>query len=419
MNIKNKIDNVGGFVKGAFLLAIGSILAQIIGFVGSILMTHIYSKEVIGIMTIIVAVSNMFAGSINGRFDYAIVKEPKVSNIIPLISLSLLVGFIFSILVSSTSFFYFRTKSEIPSPFIASIFVFIMLLLTAFTNVFRSYNNRLSDYKTMTWVIAIRKLAEEMSMILFGIFANNYIVLLVSRVIGQFFGMKQQTKHVRRNLHEIFYVKWNQIKSVYDIHCKQLYFSTPAAIMNSASYSLITVFIGELFGMSQVAVYSISMSVLGLPLSVISGNLSKVFFGEASKEYGKTGQFKKSIVKTMKILVPLTFVIFIVMYLLMPQIVPLIYGESYIEAGIIIRILAPMFATRFISTSIITGLVVAGYQQIEVVLQSFFLIIAIIIYACGLILEWQMITFLNLISIGYTLVYAIYFVIIWKVSSKT
>ena len=409
---------LGTFVKGASLLAAGSILAQIIGFIGSMAMTRLYTKEAIGIMTIIVSVSNMFAGSINCRFDFAIVKEKKETNIFPLISLSLLVGLIFSATVAFGSLLYFTTKDEIPSPVLSSIFVFLMLIVTAFTNVFRSYNNRLSDYKTMTWVIAIRKLAEEVSMVLFGFLKSNYVTLLISRVIGQFFGMRQQIQHVRHDIGKIFKVKKDEIKEVYRIHCKQLYFSTPAAIMNSASYSLISVFVGELFGMGQVAVYSISMSVLGLPLSVISGNISKVYFAEASKEYRTRGCFRRSTIKTAGILIPLSIIMFIGMYWLIPLIVPYVYGSQYSDAGAFIRILAPMFAVRFVTSSMTTGLVVAGYQQLEAVLQSLFLIVAVLIYMCCSHYNWTVHQFLEIFTLGYASIYAIYLVAIVKASIK-
>ena len=418
MKILNKFNNISGFVKGASMLAVGSILAQIIGFIGSMAMTRLYTKEAIGIMTVIVSVSNMFAGSINGRFDFAIVKEKKETNIFPLITLSLLVGVFFSAMVAFGSLLYFTTKDEIPSPVISSFFVFLMLIVTAFTNVFRSYNNRLADYKTMTWVIAIRKLAEEVSMVLFGFLKSNYITLLISRVIGQFFGMRQQTRHVRHDFGKIFKVKKDEIKEVYQTHCKQLYFSTPAAIMNSASYSLISVFVGELFGMGQVAVYSISMSVLGLPLSVISGNISKVYFAEASKEYRSSGCFRSSTLKTAGILIPLSIIMFIGMYWLIPLIVPYVYGSQYSDAGIFIKILAPMFAVRFVTSSMTTGLVVAGYQQVEAVLQSLFFLVAVFIYILCSHLNWTVHQFLGMLAIGYAIIYTIYLAVIVRVSSK-
>lgn len=404
------------FFKAISLLASGSILGQIIGFLGSIIMTRLYAKEAIGAMTLVVAVTGMFGPVINGRFDYAIVKERDEDRANSLIALAIIIGCIFSVLVSIGSLFYFNTQEESLSPIIAAIFVLVILLTIGFTNVFRSYNNRIEDYKTMTWVIVIRKIAEEGSKAIFGLLHGGYIFLLVSRLLGEFFGMRQQTKHIRTKYSEIINQTRSRLLDVYKIHRKQLYFSTPAALMNSASYYILSLFIGDLFGVSELAVYSISVSVLGLPLSVISGNVSKVYFSEASKEYAETGNFKRSTKNTILILLALSIVVFAGMFWIIPILVPLVYGSGYLGAGEYIRILAPMFTIRFITSSVATGLVVANKQQQDLYLQGGFILAAVITFFISKTSEYSISTFLILISALYAIVYLLYLLFVVKAS---
>ena len=345
--------NNSRYFKAIALLTSGSLLGQIIGFVGSLFMTRLYSEAEIGIMTSIVAVSGIFGAVINGRFDFAIVKEQDEKMIIPLVALSLFIGILFSLFVSFFSLFYFKTLDRFLAPPLASCFVLIILLITAFTNVFRSYNNRVRDYKTMTWVIVFRRIAEEMSMVIFGLLSLKSIGLLFSRVVGQFFGMRQEIRNIKNRFDEITKVKWHELSPVFQRHKRQLYYSAPAALMNSASYSLISLFIGSLFGLDTLGIYAISFAVLGLPLSVISSNVSKVYFGEASQEYANSGTFIDSTKKTFFLLLPISLLMWAVMSFIVPPIVPWIYGKGYVEAGTYIRILSPMFAIRFISSSMI------------------------------------------------------------------
>lgn len=411
--------NNSRYFKAIALLTSGSLLGQIIGFVGSLFMTRLYSEAEIGIMTSIVAVSGIFGAVINGRFDFAIVKEQDEKMIIPLVALSLFIGILFSLFVSFFSLFYFKTLDRFLAPPLASCFVLIILLITAFTNVFRSYNNRVRDYKTMTWVIVFRRIAEEMSMVVLGLLSLKSIGLLFSRVVGQFFGMRQEIRNIKNRFDEITKVKWHELSPVFQRHKRQLYYSAPAALMNSASYSLISLFIGSLFGLDTLGIYAISFAVLGLPLSVISSNVSKVYFGEASQEYANSGTFIDSTKKTFFLLLPISLLMWAVMSFIVPPIVPWIYGKGYVEAGTYIRILSPMFAIRFISSSMNTGLIVANKQNVEVYIQILFVVAIFLSFVIARIRGIDVNSFLLLISILYSIIYAINFVYIYRLSNRT
>lgn len=395
------------YLKSILLLTSGSMLGQIIGFVGSMIMTRIYTASEIGIMTTIISFSGIFAPVINGRFDFALVKEQEDKRILALVKISIYIGVVLSLLISLSSFIYFIGIEGFISPYVSIVFVFFILVIQAFSNVFKSYNNNIGDFKTMTSVIVMRRFAEEVSMTIFGLLGWRAIGLLVSRVIGQYFGMKREVKNIKKRINDIFSVCREDMVEAYNVHKRQLYYSAPAALMNAGSYSLISLVIGKFFGLEILGVYAISFAVLGLPLSVISGNVSKVYFSEASKEYAKTGAFKESTKKTLVFLIFFGIVLFFTMYYLFPVIVPFIYGNKYELSGFMIRILAPMFAVRFVSSAINTGLVVCNKQNFELMIQILF-ILSVALLAC--LCNYRLLsitTFLLGVSISYSIVYLI------------
>lgn len=404
------------FIRSVSLLASGSILGQIVGFIGSIIMTHLFAKDSIGILTMLTSITGIFTATINGRFDYAIVKEQDDKKVINLIDLSLYTGFLFSIAISIGSIFYFYNKSEVINPYYCAIFVLSTLLLNVFTNVFRSYNNRVGDYKTMTLVLVIRKIAEAISMIIMGIINFGYYGLMISRIIGEYFGMKKETINIRRNKLTLFKSSKNSLLDVFRIHRKQLFYSTPAAIINTLSYSVISLFIVELYGFAELGMYSISFQVLGLPLAIISGNISKVYFSEASKEFAKYGKFRSITKKTTGVLLVLSIIVLAIMFWIIPYIVPFVYGNAYLQSGIFIKIFAPMFAIRFISSALITGLVVADKQQFEMILECGFIISAVAIYIATSLYHYDIIWFLTAFSIMYSIIYILFFIAVFHFS---
>lgn len=395
------------YLKSILLLTSGSMLGQIIGFIGSMIMTRMYTASEIGIMTTIVSISGIFAPVINARFDFALVKEQKERYILALVKMSIYIGIALSLIVSLVSYIYFIGIEGFISPFISILFVFLILVIQAFSNVFKSYNNNIGDFKTMTSVIVMRRFAEEISMAIFGLLGWKAIGLLISRVIGQYFGMKREIKNIKKKYKEIISVRWQDMTEAYNIHKRQLYYSAPAALMNAGSYSLISLVVGKYFGLEILGVYAISFAVLGLPLSVISGNVSKVYFSEASKEYAIKGTFNESTNKTLVFLIIVAIVLFFIMYYIFPMIVPFIYGSKYEMSGFMIRILAPMFAVRFVSSAINTGLVVCNKQSFELIIQIMFMLsVAMLAFLCNYkILTIS--TFLLGVSISYSIVYLI------------
>lgn len=395
------------YLRSILLLTSGSMLGQVIGFVGSMIMTRIYTASEIGIMTTVVSFSGIFAPVINGRFDFALVKERRDKYIFALVKLSIYIGVVLSLFVSLGSFIYFTGIDGFISPFVSVVFVFFILVIQVFSNVFKSYNNNIGDFKTMTSVIVMRRFAEEVSMTVFGLLGWKAIGLLVSRVIGQYFGMKREIKNIKKKFINILSVQRKDMVEAYNIHKRQLYYSAPAALMNAGSYSLISLVIGKFFGLEVLGVYAISFAVLGLPLSVISGNVSKVYFSEASKEYAKKGVFNESTNKTLIFLILFGIILFFVMYYLFPMIVPFIYGDKYEMSGFMIRILSPMFAIRFVSSAINTGLVVCNKQNFELIIQLLFMIsVALLAILCNYRFL-SITTFLLGVSVSYSIVYLI------------
>lgn len=411
-----KYLQLSNYTKNISMLSIGSFFGQVTGFFGSILMTRFYPKNEIGAMMLIISITGMVIPVVNCKLDYAIVKEKDKKLVYPLIILALLVGLLVSVFTSILSAFYLNTKKEIISIYLSVSTIFLILFLNVFTNVFRSYNNRIDDYNTMTFVLVKRKLAEDACLIVGGLLSPTYFTLLFSKVIGQFFAIKQEGRNLFKHFHKIFLVNKQIMRFAFNKHKKQVYYSMPAALMNSASYSLIGLFIGELYGLETLAVYSISFSVLGFPLSIISGNISKVYFSEAAKEYSNTGSFIKSTHKTIKVLFSLSIFVYIGMYYIIPFCVPIVYGPEYYLAGKYIKIMSNMFIIRFITSSIATGMIVANKQEFDAILQFGFLLVSILTYYYALSNNLTIHDFLMVFSLGYATIYLVYFLMVYNLS---
>lgn len=292
--MKKRLNN--SFLVNIAVLASGSFIAQGIGALTIPVLTRIYTPEDLGLYTYIISIAAIFLSVVNTRYDVSIVTEPEERNVYPLIKLSLIVGGIVTIIASIGGYVFFSFKGM---PGYLSIYLFVIIASYAIINVLTAYNNRRKEYKVISSVYVLRTGTQNIGAILLGILSRSIHCLLLPYAIGQLLGIKRQMKPLQKYWREVISVPANKVKEVAFKHKKQFYFSTPALLANSLSYSIITIFIEMLYGMTQVGFYSISVRLLGLPLALIGGNVSKVFLEQASAEYNEHKHFSYSFKKNV------------------------------------------------------------------------------------------------------------------------
>ncbi|WP_335432313.1 lipopolysaccharide biosynthesis protein [Bacillus sp. JJ1609] len=405
------------FVKSIFILATGSLFAQLLTVISAPFLTRLFSPEDLGVYTYVLSVATIFMSVINGRYDMSIVNEEREDRIYPLIKLSLIISFFGSLVIAVGYWLYILWFSEEYNSYLYTAgYIYLFLLSYGVINVLTAYNNRKKEYKIITSVYIIRTACQNIGAIFLGFLKFGLIGLLIPYTVGQLLGINRQAQSLKPHLKEIKRVKISEMLEVLKIHYKQPLFSAPAIFANSFSYSSITLFIGFLFGMSTVGYYSISVRLLGLPLSIISGNVSKVFFEEASREFNATNQFYNTLKKTAFYQIIIAIPMVIVIMISSPKIFGLIFGADWTVAGEYVVILAPMFGIRFIVSSISTGMIIANKQNFELILQIGFILASVVSFIVTNALDLSVERFLIVVSILFSIAYILYFIAVLRYS---
>jgi O-antigen/teichoic acid export membrane protein len=403
-----KINYKKAFYKNILTLTFGSLIAQIINVACFPLITRLFTQSEIGTYTFVLSFSAIFMGIANTRFDLAIVKEKNQKNVYALVKLSFFVGLLVTILSSIIYFLYLTIEpnqnNEIP--FWTLPFFSVLVFSYAILNLLTAYNNRKKEYKIISLVYIYRSFSQAIGPVLLGILMKiGALALLISYAVGQFLGVKKQYSSLRKEKKEILKSNRSDMKEVFRIHKNQLYYSTPAQLVNSLSYSAITIAVKTLFDLSTVGLYSISVRLLGLPLSLIAGNVSKVYYESAASEYNETGSMLKTFKKTflMQLFLAIPMVLFT--YFLGPILCSFFLGESWRLAGEFIQILAPMFGIRLIVTVLMPTFIIANKQKKELLCQIFFVFSLFISFLISKFTGASVDTFLKIVTFNYFCVY--------------
>lgn len=403
------------FFRAIILLSSGSAVAQGIRAAATPLLTRLYSPEAMGIYTYLISISAIFMGIANLRYEVAIVTDKNESHIFPLIKLSTIVGLALTVLSSLGFGLYFYLNNK---PFSWTLLLFFNVLAYSLTNVLTAYNNRNKEYRLISSMYIVRTSVQYVLAVLLGLINPIAPFLLIPYVLGEYMGVTRQAQSLKGHFLEILNIDLPAMKKVAIEHKKQPLFSTPALLANSLSYSLITIFIENLFGLSTVGYYSISVSLLGLPLAVIGSNISKVFMQRASEEFASTGSYLQTFTRTFGILFAISLPMVLVMYLFAIPLCRFIFGAEWGISGEYIMILAPMFGIRFITSALSPAFTIIRKQQIELYLQGTFLISNLVGYFVTKTMSLGVAGFLSLVSLLFSISYLLYLFFIFYYAKK-
>lgn len=366
------------FISNIRILITGSALAQVVVLIISPLLTRLYSVEAIGVYTYFLSIAHMFMAVVCLRYDISIVNEENQRKVLALVKISFFVSLISSFFISIG--FYIHRSGQ-PSPqinvILFTVLMFMVLVSYGIINVLSAYNNRLEEYKLLTKVYLLRTIAQNLGALLLGVLWPSPISLMVPYLLGQFVGVRKQWSKLACKYDEIKDVTTREMCVTAIAHVRQPLFSSPALFANSFAYSSLAVFIEILFGFRYVGFYSMSVRALGVPIALISGNVSKVFFREASVEYQEHGTYWRAYKKTLVVLCFIALPMSVVIALIAPKLSSLVLGKEWIVAGEYMRALAPMYGARFITTALSPGLQVSGKQAVELVLQLLLLAVSV------------------------------------------
>ncbi|HDI0832681.1 TPA: type 8 capsular polysaccharide synthesis protein Cap8K [Staphylococcus aureus] len=396
------------FIGDSFLMILSSGIAQVILIITTPIITRLYSPAEFGKFTIFSNIAMILIPIINARYDLLIVnaKNDRSANILSQISflISLLILLILIPILAISAWLY-------PNFILDFIFIIIMLFLVSLTNIFTNYLNKERKYKVLSLINVFRAGSMALLQIIFGLLSLGSLGLIIgfslSYITGITLGYKTFKKHfnIVRNKEET--------KALFLENKNQLVYSTPSILLNSLSFSVVVFFIGILYTNTEVGIYGMAIRVLGIPVTIISLGLSKIFMQQANDYYIERGNFRNLLLKFSSTLVIVSIILYVPLYLFSEELVNILLGHSWVDAITVIKIVIPLFVIRLIVSTVSLSVIVLQKQQLELILQALFLIGTTVTFVISKMLN---LTFLNFVSINTAVLivsYMIFFIALY------
>lgn len=417
------------FLKSISVLTAGSAISIVFLAIQHIALPYIFSPAELGIKSVILALPTACIAIICGRYDLPLVYEDDEKNISPLLKLNLVINVVLSSIITIVNLLYIIIFERDLSRFwYLTPAIWLYLISYGLTLTLNSYNNRYREYQIISKMYVIRSAAQNLIPVVLGVILISWLkinslaitVLVVPYCIGMAFGIYSQGKNIIKDRKKILSCDKLTIKKVAFKHIKQPVLSAPAMLANGFSYSLITIMTNAFFGETITGYYSLSITLLGLPITLISGNISKVYIKDASIEYEKTGCFRKAYSKNCLFLVLVAIPMFFCMFFFAPKFCTLLFGEKWELAGKYIQALSLMFSFRFISTALSPGLYVCKKQNVELIIQIVFVLVTVLSGVIAHLLRCDSVSFMWIVGSARSLVMLVHIIVVfyWSKAKK-
>ena len=156
---------------------------------------------------------------------------------------------------------------------------------------------------------------------------------------------------------------------------KFVIYSLPADTISAVSGQLPIILVIAMYGEAMGGYIAIVLRMVGAPLGLVSLAILDVFKGDAARAGAENAGYNGIFVRTLGVLVALSFLYVILSYGLASSAFELIFGEEWAMAGTIAVAMTPLFASRFIASPLSYMVYLTQNQRVDLIWQLVMLIV--------------------------------------------
>ncbi len=338
------------FVQNLLILISGTAAGQLISIVSLPLLQRLYPPGDFAILQLLVSFSSILAAVATLKFEYAIMiaeeDESKRLTVISFISV-----FLFTLII--VPFLIFKATVVFPDVKQSELHLLIFLIpLTAIsmslTEVLSFVLNRNGQYKKM----AVAKISQNVSMEAFR-FLNILTLkfpggLLIGRFVGFLFSFVYAIRFVD------FRPKMRSIKMLWITATKYrqfALFTMPTVLISAFTNYYFYYHYVEEFGTSITGVIGVANQYITLPLGLIAGSFSQVFYKKITSTLDKESLLK--LYKKFALQLSLVGIALAAVVIAIPSwIFPFILGDEWQHLGYFVKLTVLWQTIAFVSSSL-------------------------------------------------------------------
>jgi O-antigen/teichoic acid export membrane protein len=400
------------FLVNITKLTTGTAIAQFISISTAPVLYRIYDKEQYGSLGLYMAITGVMGVFSTMQYLQTILLEKDDESAINAMWLNRGINTGFAILILLLLFFlntFFVQFINNPLINLWLWFLPISVFFAGQNEIFRMWANRKKEYNLLTFNAIFMAILTPCISILLGIVIPNETGLFMGLIVGQslpaiilFLGLRKKYQLGLSN------VTIKKIKLIAFQNNQLLFYSLPSEFINRLTNQLPVFMLNSFIGPASVALYNLSMRMLGLPIQFIGGAISAVFQQRATEDYNNTGNCRVIFIKTLKILTLIAILPALVVVLFGPNLFAVFFGAEWRDAGNYAQILVFMFCGKLIVSPLTYLFFIAKKQKEDFFWHIWMLVSNTLIFYLLFKLELMIQNVLLAFSLNYSLIYLLY-----------
>ncbi len=283
LNKVNKLNlkNISFFQKNILLMFKGTILSQLIGFGGSIILAKLYGSEAYGVFGVFLSISSVLTILNTLQLENGIITAKNINQSTDLMNLLFVISFFATIILFLTynSFIYLIDANS--SIFLIVNLAIITSLIISFNKIhesFLTYRKKFKPISTSKILTVFFNISLQLIFFLKFKFMGLIYGTIISSSLISFYFIKKNQKYFKAS--NIVTLKNNILH-----HKSILKFILPSSIINSLAINLIPILIVSFFSLKESGIFTLSLKIVATPLFLISASISQVYYQKAVKTY--------------------------------------------------------------------------------------------------------------------------------------
>lgn len=340
----NKLKPKSDFSRNVLTLMTGTTIAQAIPIAISPILTRIYTPEDFGIFALFVSVVGIMAVISTGKYEMSLILPRKDSFAYQLLILS---GII--VLVSSIIYLF---SVVIANTFYSIDTIYYLLPLTVvfigLNNTFDKYNNRIKNYKLMSYQRLIKTTIESIVSISFMVFFHLKSGLIWGFVLGFLISnLTMMYINVKSFQRKAFRISKSKMKLLAKRYINFPKYNMPHSLLNTMSENAPIFLIPIFYGNTTLGLYAFGLKIIQAPLGLLSTAIFNVLGQKMAEEYTKGNEIL-TIYKTMLKKLSLVAISLVPFFIFADDIFAFVFGSEWRVAGHFIQIMGVVVLGSFI-----------------------------------------------------------------------
>ena len=404
------------FLKSIGLLSGGVIVSHLIVFITSPILSRIFTPESFGRFAVFSTFLNTTVILAGLRYEYAVVIPERKEEAESLLVISLIFsGFstlIFSILYYLFVRFDVLKYGELETW--STVAFFFIFLFSSITNCLRYWFIRVENFKIISVFNIYQNIWRSFAQVLLGFLGFGWVGLLLSEVVGRFFGIRELLSSVK-NTTLIFHAlpEKREINRVFLKYQKFAIFGLPSAFINTFSTVVPVLFISSLFGVAQAGQFALVQRMFGIPIVLISSSFSDVFYSKMTKLVKLNSLDAQNFFWSIaKILFLIASTISVALFFTIEYVVELIFGAKWKIAGEMAKVLVPWVFSQIAVSPLSTVIFIFSGQQAKLIFDVTLLALTVFSFVLASAQSLNALESLQIFSFLMLFCYGLYFFIL-------